>query len=64
MHWEQTVFNTEIMTTELVRTDNIISKITLSYFLDSNWYADVNLKSGEDLLVIIMIFKKIKNNLS
>lgn len=47
MHWEQTVFNSEIMASEVVRTDNKISKITLAYFLDSNWYADVNLNSSE-----------------
>lgn len=35
------------MASEVVRTDNRISKITLAYFLDSNWYAGINFKSSE-----------------
>lgn len=51
------MFN-DIMNPEGVKTKTYISDITLAYFLDTHWYADVDLTKSEKSLVKKISFIK------
>ncbi|KRX02933.1 Insulin-like growth factor binding protein, N-terminal [Pseudocohnilembus persalinus] len=47
-YWEKTLFFNEIMSPSFNKGNFVVSKFTLAFFKDSNWFADVDLNQADN----------------